>query len=311
MLCNIAKLIGIGRFINADYRTFLTSLRTASSYPPDDALSRLRKYDFSFDKWPISFRWKDSESGNFREPPELTSLGLESPSTPFKPIPPGSGVVHRTKTSLYQSASYYLSTTILRRLIYPGSVSLFTAPVVQQLHQMRADLVRQFNGRRYKLEAKDGNQIDTMFIDQRRMKTTNSQYLFVCCEGNFGFYEIGIMTAALQAGYTCLGWNHPGFMGSTGEPFPDQEINAINVVMRFANQKLGFSMDKIVLYGWSIGGFPAAYAAVAYPGIRGLVLDASFDHVDKLAIPRTPPPLRMYFKMHLDYLSLTFINVWF
>lgn len=37
----------------------------------------------------------------------------------------------------------------------------------------------------------------------------------VCCEGNAGFYELGIMTVPLDAGYSVLGWNHPGFGGST------------------------------------------------------------------------------------------------
>jgi hypothetical protein len=37
----------------------------------------------------------------------------------------------------------------------------------------------------------------------------------ICSEGNAGFYEIGIMVTPLEAGYSVLGWNHPGFGGST------------------------------------------------------------------------------------------------
>ena len=37
----------------------------------------------------------------------------------------------------------------------------------------------------------------------------------VCCEGNAGFYEIGSCATPLEAGYSVLGWNHPGFGGST------------------------------------------------------------------------------------------------
>lgn len=43
----------------------------------------------------------------------------------------------------------------------------------------------------------------------------NGKTLVVCCEGNAGFYELGIMTVPLDAGYSVLGWNHPGFGGST------------------------------------------------------------------------------------------------
>jgi pimeloyl-ACP methyl ester carboxylesterase len=37
----------------------------------------------------------------------------------------------------------------------------------------------------------------------------------ICCEGNAGFYEIGIMVTPLAANYSVLGWNYPGFGWST------------------------------------------------------------------------------------------------
>ena len=37
----------------------------------------------------------------------------------------------------------------------------------------------------------------------------------VTCEGNAGFYEIGAMATPLDLGYSVIGWNHPGFAGST------------------------------------------------------------------------------------------------
>lgn len=39
--------------------------------------------------------------------------------------------------------------------------------------------------------------------------------LVICSEGNAGFYEIGIMVTPLKANYSVIGWNHPGFGGST------------------------------------------------------------------------------------------------
>lgn len=41
----------------------------------------------------------------------------------------------------------------------------------------------------------------------------------VCCEGNAGFYEYGIATTPIEAGFSVLGWNHPGFAGSTVSDF--------------------------------------------------------------------------------------------
>lgn len=78
----------------------------------------------------------------------------------------------------------------------------------------RAQLVEVFDGVRAKLQTAEGNFIDTMFIDNR-LSTNRGNTLVICCEGNSGFYEIGIMYTPLRAGYSTLGWNHPGFAGST------------------------------------------------------------------------------------------------
>lgn len=40
-----------------------------------------------------------------------------------------------------------------------------------------------------------------------------------------------------------------------GVPFPQNEANAMDVVIQFAVHKLGFSLSDIVIYAWSIGGF--------------------------------------------------------
>lgn len=115
--------------------------------------------------------------------------------------------------------------------------------------------------------------------------------------GNAGFYEIGIMTTPLALDYSVLGWNHPGFGGSTvrhlcyklnavtynsmvhtlsllfiqGRPYPSEDQNAIDAVMQFAINALGFHPENILLYGWSIGGYSALYAATQYPNIKGVV----------------------------------------
>ena len=77
----------------------------------------------------------------------------------------------------------------------------------------------------------------------------NGKTLVLCCEGNAGFYEIGVMSTPLAAGYSVLGWNHPGFGGSTGSPFPEQEKHAVDAVMQFAIHKLGFQPHQIIVKG--------------------------------------------------------------
>lgn len=40
-----------------------------------------------------------------------------------------------------------------------------------------------------------------------------------------------------------------------GVPFPQNEANAMDVVIQYAMHKLGFQLTDIVVYAWSIGGF--------------------------------------------------------
>lgn len=117
---------------------------------------------------------------------------------------------------------------------------------------------------------------------------TSSPPQVICCEGNAGFYEVGCLSTPLEAGYSVLGWNHPGFAGSTGVPLPQSEANAMDVVLQYAMQQLQFSPKEILIYAWSIGGFTATWAAMFYPELGGLVLDASFDDLLPLALKVLP-----------------------
>ena len=62
-----------------------------------------------------------------------------------------------------------------------------------------------------------------------------------------------IAGTSLEKGFSVLGWNHPGFGGSTGTPFPQFEVNAADAVMQFALERLGFVPEQIIIHGWSIG----------------------------------------------------------
>lgn len=101
------------------------------------------------------------------------------------------------------------------RLIYPGSVKLIQSFLHPVLVQGRAKLYEEDHGKRFKLKTIDDNEIDTFFVDNRETNGPNGKTLVICSEGNAGFYEIGIMTTPLGLKYSVLGWNHPGFAGST------------------------------------------------------------------------------------------------
>ncbi|XP_076414339.1 phosphatidylserine lipase ABHD16A isoform X2 [Peromyscus maniculatus bairdii] len=178
-------------------------------------------------------------------------------------------------------------------MLYPGSVYLLQKALMPVLLQGQARLVEECNGRRAKLLACDGNEIDTMFVDRRGTAEPQGQKLVICCEGNAGFYEVGCVSTPLEAGYSVLGWNHPGFAGSTGVPFPQNEANAMDVVVQFAIHRLGFQPQDIVIYAWSIGGFTATWAAMSYPDISAVILDASFDDLVPLALKVMPDSWRV------------------
>lgn len=263
--------------LNTDYTTFLIALEAARGNLSKDVKRTLAQYDFCFSAWPIEFRWSDV----LGDPSKPVTIAPRSSrrATHFEAI----------RTLPCQTLSYVLAHSIGRWLLYPGSVKMLQSMMDPMLLQGRGRLVDEYSGQRYKLQAQDLNEIDVMFIDRRSKENfENGNTLVVCCEGNAGFYEVGIVDTPLSAKYSVLGWNHPGFGGSTGVPFPSQEVSAIDVVMQFAIHRLGFKIEDIVVYAWSIGGFTGTWAAMNYPNIKGLVLDATFDDLVPMAVSRMP-----------------------
>ncbi|XP_011495273.1 PREDICTED: abhydrolase domain-containing protein 16A [Ceratosolen solmsi marchali] len=289
---------GYSRAKNPTYLKFMKVLdKTKSHYP--NIKQELGKYDFEFWAWPIDFDVSSSDKSKYKR--KLTLQNLDSSSRAMSP---------RRRDSILtvpcKILSYGIAHTVALKLIYPGSISLVNWIMSGMLLQGRIDLIK-IGAERFKLLTADNNEIDAIFLD-RRYKNTNGTTLVITCEGNCGFYEIGIITTPLNKGYSVLGWNHPGFEGSTGLPFPDQEENAIDCVMKFAINKLGFPENKIILNGWSIGGYTASWAAMNYPYIHSLLLDATFDDILPLALARMPTSIeplvrnviRNYFNLNIS-----------
>ncbi|KAK4877496.1 hypothetical protein RN001_010002 [Aquatica leii] len=266
---------GLGRATNPTYHKFIQTLQSAQIGMVPNVKKELCKYEFEFFAWPVEYSWKDLDGDLSKQRLQISRPLLNrSPFQLFMTIP-------------CQIIGYIAVHTFGIRLIYPGSLSLLQLILETSLLQGRSKLIEANKGVRYKLSTKERNDIDCMFIN-RRDATPNGNTLVVCCEGNAGFYEIGIMGTVIEGGYSVLGWNHPGFGGSTGTPYPDQEQNAIDIVMQFAINKLDFKIENIILFGWSIGGYSASWAAMNYPDVKGVVLDATFDDILPLAINQMP-----------------------
>ncbi|XP_045689496.1 protein ABHD16B [Phyllostomus hastatus] len=264
-------------------------------------------YTDNFRSWPVDFRWDDVRApgtgGSGHRALTCTAaaagvwllqdaaLGADAPGRPLRRSRSQMQcLLQQIRELPSQLASYVLAHSLGRWLVYPGSIFLMTRALLPLLQQGQERLVERYHGRRAKLVASDGNEIDTMFMDRRQHPGSQDRglHLVICCEGNAGFYEMGCLSAPLEAGYSVLGWNHPGFGASTGEPFPQHDANAMDVVVKYALHRLHFPPAHVVVYGWSIGGFTATWAAMTYPELGALVLDATFDDLVPLALKVMP-----------------------
>ncbi|XP_001375749.1 protein ABHD16B [Monodelphis domestica] len=250
-------------------------------------------YD-DFKTWPVDFRWDEVKSQSRSLPALggagaatgiLRKLSITSTSTDSQDDPDSNFLDH-IRDLPRQLASYVLAHSLGRWLVYPGSLVIATKALLPGLLRGQALLQDRYKGQRAKLLACDGNEIDTMLVDRRKCPGPQNRglRLVICCEGNAGFYETGCLSAPLEAGYSVLGWNHPGFAGSSGVPSPQNDANAMDVVVKYALYRLRFSPEQIVIYGWSLGTFTATWATMTYPQLGALILDAPFDDLMPLAL---------------------------
>lgn len=284
-------LRGFGRYSNQDYLDFLRALNRAKAVPSDATKRIINHYDFEFKAWPADYIWAKSKLADFNNPPSPYEKTFPSSASKSNETQLNEGFFKKVTRHTMELISYVIMTTIGRRMIYPGSTAFFQLIMQPAILAGRAKLIEEHEGVRYKLVTYEQNYIDSMFVD-RRNYTPNGETLVIGCEGNGGFYELGVMAAPLACGYSVLGWNHPGFAGSSGVPYPSQEVSAMDVVMKFAIDKLGFKPQSIIVHGWSIGGFTATWAGMRYPNVGGLIIDASFDSILPLALNIMPSVLK-------------------
>jgi len=274
---SILYLVGLvgrmfGRLQNKTYVDFMKKLKRYEVFPTIENKIAVKDYDFEFNRFPVEFT-KDGQNNQSRF----------------------SGFVKRIRNKnfnpFYEVLGGVFAHSFGIRVTYPGSTALMKLAIGSTLEENRAKLIEENKGIRGKIVTLDNNSIDTMFVDNRNNSSNNGKYLVICCEGNAGFYEVGLIGTPMKMGYSVLGWNHPGFGESTGQPFPAAERNAIDAVMFYALQKLNFPIKNVYLSAWSIGGYTAIHAATNYPEIKGLILDATFHDILPFGEKMMPPIL--------------------
>lgn len=253
-------ILGAARSQSKDYQQFLNVLLSGDR-------TKFSKYDFEMAYWPIDF--------NAQSLPQELQL--------ISPAPP--------KNYSFKNPFYSIfGSTLGRAMIMPGSLGIINSQMAPQLRMYRNKLIARYNSKRIRIQVNANTHLDTLFIDQRARGATG-RTLVVCSEGNAAFYEVGIMTIPARHGYSVFGWNRPGFAESSGKTNPENERASIKSILEYARVVLEF--DNIIVFGWSIGGYPTSVASniKTQDGQRvvsGVIMDATFDHISPLSAVALP-----------------------
>uniref|UniRef100_A0A0N4ZLJ7 AB hydrolase-1 domain-containing protein n=1 Tax=Parastrongyloides trichosuri TaxID=131310 RepID=A0A0N4ZLJ7_PARTI len=259
-----------GRIFNNEYNTFIQELIKSTK---DKNMDIYEKYDFEIFLGPISF--DNSHTNISTERKTFDHIGMNEI--------PDWGMFNIVRDTI----SYIFVHSFGKRLLYPGQLALINYFFHQTFLNARKDYFLTHKAKRLVLLTPEKDIIDSVFFDRRKIDDHNGKYLVICSEGNAGFYEVGIVNGILPLGFSIMGWNTPGFVESTGETYPHKIVAAIDTVFQSALNQ-GFKEEDIIVYGWSIGGYPSTWLGANYPKIKHLVLDATFDDVLPLAKLRMP-----------------------
>ncbi|XP_046570450.1 phosphatidylserine lipase ABHD16A-like [Haliotis rubra] len=156
---------GIGRFSNPDYVTFISTLMTCERSLTEANRRALWRYDYEFWAWPVDFRWADVNQGDVKKAKvQIPRSSRGQPASAISTLP-------------CNIISYIAIHTFGRRMVYPGTTSIMKTLISDTLIQNRAKLVEEKKGVRAKVITEDGNDIDTMFLDRRSVKSGNGNTL--------------------------------------------------------------------------------------------------------------------------------------
>lgn len=126
----------------------------------------------------------------------------------------------------------------------------------------------------------------------------NAEFVIVLSHGNAGniSYRIDIARSLLNTGAAVLMYDYRGYGKSEGSPSEEGFYSDIDAVIQGLMNQKGYAENRIVMYGRSLGGAVAAYAATEY-SLGGLVLDSAFRNLRAMVrdvYPFVPARLAKY-----------------
>ena len=92
--------------------------------------------------------------------------------------------------------------------------------------------------------------------------------------GNGGM--IGRIIDALAPHYNLVVPAYPGYHFSTGKPSEEKLYEVAELSVDYL-KNIGFKEENIIIFGASLGGTPALYAAKKYPNVKTAIVVATFD----------------------------------
>lgn len=152
------------------------------------------------------------------------------------------------------------------------------------------------------VDTEDGEKLHGWFFPNG-----NSEYLVILCHGNAGNISTRIDIARMfeRLGISIILFDYRGYGLSTGSPNEQGLYRDIEAVVDFAGSEYDYDPTKIVLYGRSLGGAVASYAATKY-NVAGLIVDSSFESLEQMVselYPFVPAVLARHDFPTLEYLE--------
>ncbi|MDX1640372.1 MAG: alpha/beta hydrolase [Balneolaceae bacterium] len=143
------------------------------------------------------------------------------------------------------------------------------------------------------IDTKDGERLHGWFFPN-----DDSEYVVVLSHGNAGNISGRIDIAKLLSGtgVSVLLYDYRGYGQSSGKPTEEGLYIDVESVVNYLKAERGYSERQMIMYGRSMGGAVASYAATKFD-VSGLVLDSAFKNLKAMVsdlYPFVPASLARY-----------------